>query len=243
MNKLSAWLCIAGRLIRTRGIPCPNDPVAPQPLRRSRRSWSGKDSQNGAIVLSLGLIIAQKCRAFIQYGRTAPNHSSSLSFRLRSNSRAEALLRRYGEFCRKVWNLAIAERRHRYAASEKYANYVAMSKWLTAWKQDPVLAFHKEAPTHLLQIALKALDGTYQRFLAKKGGYPKFKRFGEPTGLRETDVDCFEIDNIKGKIRFPKVGWLRYRKGRDIEGTPKIVTIRRGLDGWIVSIIAELHTK
>jgi putative transposase len=39
------------------------------------------------------------------------------------------------------------------------------------------------------------------------------------------------------------MGWLRYRKSREIEGIPKIVTVSRDLDGWSVSIMTELQTE
>jgi len=118
-----------------------------------------------------------------------------------------------------------------------------MSKWLTGWKDDPALAFLNEPPSHSLQNALKALDMAFQRFFKKQGGYPKFKRYGDDVGIRETDVNCFTVDSANGRVKLPKMGWLRYRKSREIEGIPKIVTVSRDLDGWSVSIMTELQTE
>jgi len=152
-------------------------------------------------------------------------------FRLRGNAQAEAKLRRFSGCCRKVWNLALAEQQARRERREKYAGYVDMAKWLTAWRSDPATAYLSEAPVHALQNTLKSLDEAFRRFFKKQGGYPKFKRYGEPVGVRETDVDCFAVDQANGRVRLPKIGWLRYRKSRDIEGTLKIVTVTRQLDG------------
>ena len=162
-------------------------------------------------------------------------------FRLRGNARAEARLRRFSGCCRKVWNLALAEQQARRERGEPYLNYVGMAKWFTAWRSDPATAYLSEAPVHALQNTLKSLDDAFQRLFKKQGGYPKFKRSGDPVGVRETDVSCFAVDQHNGRVKLPKVGWLRYRKSRDIDGTPKIVTVTRQLDGWSVSIMADLR--
>src|SRR5207237_4813353 len=35
----------------------------------------------------------------------------------------------------------------------------------------------------------------------------------------------FQVDNHNGRIKLPKIGWMRYRKSREIAGTPKNVTV------------------
>jgi len=162
-------------------------------------------------------------------------------FRLRGNAQAEAKLRRFSGCCRKVWNLALAEQQARRERGEKYAGYVDMAKWLTAWRSDPATAYLSEAPVHALQNTLKSLDDAFQRLFKKQGGYPKFKRYGDPVGVRETDVACFAVDQINWRVKLPKLGWLRYRNSRNINGTPKIVTVTRQIDGWSVSIMTELQ--
>ena len=131
--------------------------------------------------------------------------------------------------------------RHGASAANPYLNYVGMAKWLTAWRSDPATAYLSEAPIHALQNTLKSLDDAFQRLFKKQGGYPKFKRYGDPVGVRETDVACFAVDQHNGRVKLPKLGWLRYRQSRAIEGTPKIVTVTHQLDGWSVSIMAELQ--
>lgn len=139
--------------------------------------------------------------------------------------------------------MALAEQQARRAREEKYANYVAMAKWLTAWRSDPETGYLAAVPIHFLQNTLKALDEAYQDFFKKAGGYPKFKRYGQTIGLRETDTGCFKLDQGNCRIRMPKVGFLRYRKSRDIDGVPKIATLTREADGWYVSVMAETTTN
>ena len=164
-------------------------------------------------------------------------------FRLRSDTTAESRLRQWSGCCRKVWNLALAEQQARRVRGEKYAGYLAMAKRLTEWRKAPETEYLADVPIHVLQNVLKSLDEAFQDFFKKAGGYPKFKCYGQEIGLRETDIKCFAVDNANGRIKFPKLGWLRYRKSRGIEGTPKIVTITRQPNGWHVSIMTETQIE
>ncbi len=162
-------------------------------------------------------------------------------YRLRTRPGQEAWLRRIAGCRRWVWNAALAEQQARHARGESYANYVAMAKWLTAWRAADATAFLREAPVHALQNALKDLNRAFQRFFGKKGGYPRFQRRVEHDGFRETDVACFAVDEATARIRLPKLGWLRYRASRPLEGIPKQVSVTRDALGWHVSIQTEIE--
>ena len=54
------------------------------------------------------------------------------------------MLRRYAGMARQVWNRALAEQRARHARGEKYASYVDMAKWLTAWRNAPETSWLSE---------------------------------------------------------------------------------------------------
>ena len=84
-------------------------------------------------------------------------------YRLRSNRKAEAVLRRWAGCSRKVWNLALAEQQARRERGEKYAGLVGMCQWVTAWRKAPETAYLAEVPGHVLQNVVCALDGAVQR--------------------------------------------------------------------------------
>ncbi len=96
-------------------------------------------------------------------------------FRLRSKRKAEAALRRWARCSRKVWNLALAEQQAGRERGEKYAGFAGMCQWVAAWRKAPETAYLAEAPMHVLQNVVRALDGAFQRLFRKEGGYPKFK--------------------------------------------------------------------
>ena len=162
-------------------------------------------------------------------------------YRLRTLPAAtERTLRRWEGCCRKLWNLALDRQQKNRTAGEKYTGFAGMCRWLTEWRGSNDYGYLKEPPVHVLQNVLRALDGAFQRFFKKEGGYPKFKRYGEPCGLRETDVKCFAVDAANGRIKLPKAGWLRYRDSRPVEGTPKTVSLCREMAGWYVSVQVEI---
>jgi putative transposase len=63
-------------------------------------------------------------------------------YQLRLKGSQEASLKRWSGALRWLWNRMIAEQQAGRARGEKYANYIDMAKWLTAWRSDlqPTLA-------------------------------------------------------------------------------------------------------
>ncbi len=169
-------------------------------------------------------------------------HRQAYRYRLRTlPSATERTLRRWEGCCRKVWNLALARQQQNRAAGEKYTGFAGMCRWLTEWRHSTETSYLADVPVHVLQNVLRSLDAAFQRFFQKTGGYPKFKRYGETCGLRETDVKCFTVDVAHGRIRFPKVGWLRYRNSRPVDGSAKTLSLCREADGWYVSVQTEIQ--
>ncbi|MBP8278111.1 MAG: helix-turn-helix domain-containing protein, partial [Propionivibrio sp.] len=108
-------------------------------------------------------------------------------YRLRTLPAAtERTLRRWDGCCRKVWNLAIDRQQQIRESGGKYTGFAGMCRWLTEWRGSEELAYLREVPVHVLQNVVRSLDRAYQRFFKKEGGYPRFKRYGEAVGLRET---------------------------------------------------------
>jgi putative transposase len=165
-------------------------------------------------------------------------------FALRAKPEQEAQLRRFSGMARWVWNQALTEQQARHARGEAYANYVAMAKWLTGWRNAPATAWLAEGPVHVQQQVLKRLDEAFQRFFAnvkagRKPGYPRFKRRGDEPGLRFPDPKQFKFDAANGRIFCPKLGWLRLRQSRGVPGEMRNVTITRSGTKWFVSIQAS----
>jgi putative transposase len=160
-------------------------------------------------------------------------------FLLRARPAGRARLRRFAGMCRWVWNAALAEQQARYVRCERYAGYVEMTRWLTAWRNAPDTAWLAEGSVHTQQQVLRRLDEAYQGFFAKVRGRPSFKRRGQDLGLRFPDPKRFSLDAANGRIKLPKLGWLRLHMSRPVQGSLRNVTVKREGEKWFVSIHVE----
>ena len=160
----------------------------------------------------------------------------AFKYQLRLKDSQQASFKRWSGALRWLWNRTIAEQQARRARGEKYANYAEICKWLTAWRNEPSTAWLAEGPLHPQQQALKRLDAAYQRFFKKAGGYPKFKRYGDDPGMRFPDAKQVAFDAANERLKLPKVGWIRLRLSRPVEGSIRNVSVRREGAKWYASI-------
>jgi putative transposase len=126
-------------------------------------------------------------------------------------------LRQFAGSCRFVYNKALALNLERYEKKEQRLGYAELCALLPHWKLEH--PFLSDVPAQALQQALKNLERAYANFYQKRAGFPKFKKKGQPQSFRVPQG--FEVDNQNGCIKLPKLGWMRYRKSRDILGEPK----------------------
>lgn len=162
-------------------------------------------------------------------------------FQLRTRPVVEVQLRRFAGMGRWVWNTALAEQRARHARGEKYAGHAEMCKWLTAWRNAPATAWLADGAIHPQQQVLRRLDEAYRRLFSKAGGFPSFKRYGDEPGIRFPDSKQFAMDAANGRIKLPKLGWLRLRMSQPVEGVLRNVSITREGARWFASIQVEAN--
>jgi putative transposase len=162
-------------------------------------------------------------------------------FQLKTSSSSEALLRRFAGCNRFVWNKALAEQKARYERGEKKQTYNAMAADLVTWKTAPETTFLSEAPSQSLQQTLKHLDDAYQRFFKKLAAFPRFKKKGEHDSFRLPQGII--LDQPNSRIFLPKLGWMRYRNCRKVEGLIKNATVSCAGGEWFISIQTEREVE
>jgi putative transposase len=158
-------------------------------------------------------------------------------FQLRPKARQEAQMRRFAGCCRFLWNKALALEKETYEATGKRVGYNGLADLLRDWKKAEETAFLAEAHSQVLQQALKDLDRAYFNFFQKRAEFPRFKKKGIHDSFRYPQG--FKLDEHNSRIFLPKIGWMRYRKSRDTEGTPKQITVSLSAGKWHVSIQTE----
>lgn len=125
----------------------------------------------------------------------------------------------------------------------KVPTYTDLANQLPKMKRVDQTVWLKEIHSQVLQQSLKDLESAMNHFWCrikkKKGlaGFPRFKKkgihdsFRYPQGIKLTDTHIF----------LPKIGYVRYKNSRAIEGEIKQVTVIRECDRWFVSIQCEFE--
>lgn len=164
-------------------------------------------------------------------------------FELQPNGEQARSMRRFAGTCRFVFNKALALQKANHEAGNKFINYVAMAKLLTAWRHEPDTAWLADAPVHPLQHTLKDLEWAYKNFFEKRADFPRFKKKGVSDSFRYPDPKQFKIDQLNSRVFLPKLGWMRYRNSRNILGVARNITVSCVAGKWFASIQTEREVE
>ena len=92
---------------------------------------------------------------------------------------------------------------------------------------------------------LKDLDSAWKRYFDKSldADKPRFKRKGQSDSIRFVNFNKYcKLDNRRVKLP-NKVGWVKFRKSRDIEGIIKNCTVSFHNERWHISFQTEQVTS
>jgi putative transposase len=118
-----------------------------------------------------------------------------------------------------------------------------MAKHLTSWRNGGDTPWLNEAPCHPLQQALKDLEKAYRNFFARRAAFPRFRRKGNSNAFRYPDPKQIKLDQANKRLFLPKLGWLRYRKSRDVLGEVRNVTVSQSGGKWFASIQTQREVE
>ena len=158
-------------------------------------------------------------------------------FQLRPKAKQANLMLGFAGCCRFVWNKALALEKETYQTEGKRLGFYNLCKALRDWKKEEETSFLAGAHSQILQFVLKDLDQAYKNFFEKRANFPQFKKKGAHNTFRYPQG--FKLDEGNSRVYLPKIGWVRYRKSRAIEGTLKQITVSLSAGEWYVSILTE----
>ncbi|MGI5351424.1 RNA-guided endonuclease InsQ/TnpB family protein [Streptomyces sp. CA-250714] len=152
----------------------------------------------------------------------------------------EEMCEEFGNICRAVWNTGLEQRRE-YRRRGAWMNYVPQAAELAEAKHEhPWL---KAAPAHVLQQTLRDLDkacrehGTFKvRWRSKVRWSPSF-RF--PAGNL---IRVERLGRKWGRVKLPKLGWVRFRWSRPLGGEIRSATLSRKAGRWYISFLVDDQT-
>ena len=163
----------------------------------------------------------------------------AFKFQLKPGGQQEREMRRFAGACRFVFNRALTLQNENREAGNKYIPYTKMTSWLVEWKNTPETAWLKDAPAQALQQSLKDLETAYKNFFQKRASFPRFKKKGQKDTFRyPQDV---KLNQGNSRIFLPKLGWMRYRKSRQVTGVVKNVTVSQSCGKWYISVQTEVE--
>jgi putative transposase len=145
--------------------------------------------------------------------------------------------------CRELYNAALQERRDCYRWTHRGIGYLAQAEQLPEIKvlRPELTSIHSQVLQDVLRRMMKAFDNFFRRVKAgEKPGYPRFK------GKDRYDSFTYPQSGWKiegDKLTLSKIGSMRIRLSRPIEGVVKTVTIKREVRKWYAIFSCETETQ
>ena len=170
----------------------------------------------------------------------------SYKFRLYPNREQKNLIARTFGCCRFVFNHYLALRKETYEQTGETLNYYACAKNMTTLKQQEETLWLKEVDATALQSSLRDLDDAYQNFFrrVKKGekpGYPHFKSKRRNKQSYKSKCVGSNIRVLEGAVKLPKLGKVKCRISRPVQGRILSATVQRSASGkYYVALCCRL---
>lgn len=167
----------------------------------------------------------------------------TFKYRIYPTRRQEETLNQHLAICCELYNAALMERREAWRLERKSISYFDQCYQLTQIKPErpDVASVHSTALEHTLKRVDEAFKGFFRRVKTRsKVGYPRFR------SVRRFDsLMLRQIGNAlrAGKVRLPKVGFVRIALSRPVDGRIKTLTIKREAGRWFALFTCEVEAQ
>lgn len=163
----------------------------------------------------------------------------SYKFKLKPSKSVQAKFEQTIDLCRELYNSALQESRDAWKINKVSVNYYIQQAQLPEIKESR--PEFKNIYSQILQDVLSRVSKTFDNFFRRFGkgdkvGFPRFK------GMSFFNSFCYPQSGFKligDKLYLSKIGTVRLRLSRKIEGKIKTCTIKCEVDGWFVIFVCE----
>ena len=169
----------------------------------------------------------------------------AFQYRLYPTRQQQRVLAEHLEACRRLYNTFLCDRIQAYqdhgASLSLYGQHSKLPFLKTDW---PPLA---EVHSQVLQNVGVRVDLAFKAFFRRckageKPGFPRYKGAGRYNSITYPQAPGFAL--TAGRLRLGKVGLVRLRRHRPLEGLPKTCTVRRSATGkWYATIVCAVEAK
>lgn len=149
-----------------------------------------------------------------------------LKYRLYPDHEQEALLARAFGCARFSYNWVIDERRRAYESGEKTPSRFDLNVRMTKLKKD--LPWLGDVSDWVLKEAIADAVSAYDNFFAHRARFPRYK--SKRSSVQSARWRRPTVKGV-GRVMIPKIGVMRFREHRPLEGAIRTVTITKASSG------------
>jgi len=166
----------------------------------------------------------------------------TFQFRLYPTKKQVNALQLCLDACRWVYNKTLETRKQAWAERKESLSYYDIGRILTnQWKQDKPDLYDIYA--RCLGDAVLRVDLAFKSFFrrVKKGEKPGYPRFKGSDGYDSITYPGTGFGIIDNRLQLSKIGSVRIKKHREIEGVIKSVNIHRIGEKWYANFVCEIE--
>lgn len=161
----------------------------------------------------------------------------TLEFKLYPTVKQIAVLNSWLKACCWLQNKTLEKCKKSYERRKDHTSLYDNYKFLTHLRNKNAV----DIPCKFGRDPIKRIDLGMKAFFRrlKSGGSPGFPKF--KSNRFYTSLRCENVDNYfrNGKIRIPKLGYLRYRGVYTPQGQQKLITIIKKPNGWFAQVVVD----
>ncbi|MBL1353514.1 MAG: transposase [Zetaproteobacteria bacterium] len=162
-------------------------------------------------------------------------------YRLEPSAAQRADMVMFAGHNRAVWNKDLALTKDRLERKIPISWYHELNWNMTNfWKKSDEMNWLNDAPSQCLQQTLKQFDRAMRDCFDKNQPNKRMPRF-KKKGVKDSFLFPQGISFEGNRIKLPKLGWVKFRKSRDLEEKLKSATVSRNGKHWFVSILCEIE--
>jgi len=144
--------------------------------------------------------------------------------------------------CSLVYNHCLAQRKETWEKTQQSITCYDQTKQLPALKKESER--YQTVYSQVLQEVVRRVDKAFQNFFRRvkrgeKPGYPRFRSARRYDSFTFTQRSGFKLSR---KLTLSKIGDIRIKLHRPIEGKIKTLTIHRQADGWFACFSCEIES-
>ena len=178
-------------------------------------------------------------------GKTMRKNSNvdnrAYKFRIYPNAEQTVLICKTMGCARFIYNHLLSDRTKFYQEEKK-----TLKREVTYYKEQKEFSFLKEVDSLALANAKLNLDRAFANFFDKNGKYPTFKKKGKRDSYTTNAIyngNSCNIEIAQQSIKLPKLGEVKTKLHRKVEGKIKSCTISKTAGKFYISIITEIDKQ